>query len=226
MLATPPDWSLLEIYQNTITRAEFERLLTTIFTTGDAWRSSIEIEETEARIQTGNSPADSVFQLRFATAESASPRHWRSANELPPAAAENPLTGLRIAIDPGHIGGNWAKMEERWFTVGTGTPVQEGDMTLHVAKLLKPRLEALGATVTLVRETLEPVTPIRPEALLSLAQDSPTTESPQRLAERLFYRTAEIRARADLVNQVIKPDLVLCLHFNAESWGNPNTPTL
>ena len=36
-------------------------------------------------------------------------------------------------------------------------------MTLHVAKLLKPRLEALGATVSLVRENAEPVTPIRPE---------------------------------------------------------------
>ena len=27
LLATPPDWSRLEIYQNTITRGEFERLL-------------------------------------------------------------------------------------------------------------------------------------------------------------------------------------------------------
>lgn len=226
MLAAPPDWSTLEIYQNTITRQEFERLLSTVFTTGDAWKDYLEISETEVLIQTGTSPTDPIFHLRFAENETAAPRQWRTASEVPSAHPELPLSGLKIAIDAGHIGGAWAKMEERWFVVGDGKPVQEGDMTLFVTKLLKPRLEALGATVRLVRETLEPVTSIRPEALLSLAQDSPTTESPQRLAERLFYRTAEIRARADLVNQVIKPDLVLCLHFNAESWGNPNTPTL
>ena len=225
MLAAPPDWTALEIYQNTIARSEFERLLTTIFTTGDAWRSCIQIDDSEARIQTGNSPADGVFRLRFAPEESNPPRDWRSAKELPPITSEKPLAGLKIAIDPGHIGGNWAKMEERWFVVGAGAPVQEGDMTLQVAKLLKPRLETLGAVVTLVRSTLEPVTPIRPEALLSLATDS-AAGSPQKLAERLFYRTAEIRARAELVNTTLKPDLVLCLHFNAEAWGDPNAPTL
>ncbi len=224
MLAAAPDWSTLEIYQNTIRREDFERLLTTVFTTGDVWKSYIEVRETEALIQTGASPGD-VFHLRFAATEGSAPRHWRAASELPITHPEKPLAGLKIAIDAGHIGGAWAKMEERWFVVGDGKPVQEGDMTLQVTKLLKPRLEALGATVTLVRETLEPVTKIRPEALLALAQES-AVGSPQKLAERLFYRTAEIRARADLVNQVIKPDLVLCLHFNAEGWGDPNTPTL
>lgn len=225
MLALPPDWRALEIYQNTITREEFEWLLTTVFTTGNAWQTCIAIDATEARIQTGNSPADEIFHLRFAPAESAAPRHWRSAKELPPTSPEQPLADLKIAIDPGHIGGEWAKIEERWFVVGSGTPVQEGDMTLLVANLLKPRLEALGATVSLVRDKTEPVTSIRPDALLSLAQDS-TAGSPQKLAERLFYRTAEIRARADLVNQSLKPDLVLCLHFNAEAWGDPNQPIL
>ena len=226
MLASPPDWSKLQVYQNTIRREEFERLLVTIFTTGDAWKSFIEISGTEARILTGSSPAEPVFTLHFAESEASTPRQWRTASELPLTDIKTPLAGLKIAIDAGHIGGAWAKMEERWFVVGEGKPVQEGDMTLLVANLLKPRLEALGATVTLVREKLEPVTPLRPEALLEIAKDSPGAGSPQKLAERLFYRTAEIRARADLVNQVIKPDLMLCLHFNAEGWGDPNNPTL
>jgi N-acetylmuramoyl-L-alanine amidase len=226
MLAAPPDWSALEIYQETIQRDEFERLLTTVFTTGDAWKNYIQIDQTEARIRTGESPADADFVLRFAATESSPPRQWRSSEEIISANSGQALGGLKIAIDAGHIGGAWAKMEERWFVVGDGKPVQEGDMTLHVAKILKPRLEALGATVTLVRDALEPVTKIRPESLLALAEGSADTGSPQKLAERLFYRTAEIRARADLVNQVIKPDLVLCLHFNAEGWGDPNTPTL
>jgi len=232
LLAPPPDWSSLEAYQDSITREEFERLLTTIFTTGNAWREFIEIDATEARIKTGNSPSDETFQLRFARTgdEKPSLRNWRTPSELPPTTPEKPLAGLKIAIDPGHIGGAWAKMEERWMVVGDGKPVCEGDMTLLVANLLKPKLEALGASVSLVRDKPEPVTSIRPEDLQTLALDSSDPDdSPakiQRTAERLFYRTAEIRARADLVNQTLKPDLVVCLHFNAEPWGNPNAPTL
>ena len=233
LLAAQPDWASLEIYQNTITREEFERLLTTVFTTGEAWRSCVEIDETEARIKTGTAPNDPLFHLRFAVTEqsaTSAPRHWRTAAELPPSDLGKPLAGLRIAIDPGHIGGAWAKMEERWLVVGEGTPVCEGDMTLRVAVLLKPQLEALGATVSLVREKPEPVTASRPESLLTIAREASRSDaSPaeiQRTAERLFYRTAEIRARADLVNQVLKPDLVLCLHFNAEAWGDPRNPIL
>ncbi len=228
MLAASPDWSSLEIYQNSITPKEFLQLLTTVFTTGNAWQTWIQIDEAEARIQTGNSAPNTTFHLRFAQPETriTAPRYWRTPNELPPPNPGKILAGLKIAIDPGHLGGAWAKMEERWFVIGSETPVEEGTMTLQVAQLLKPRLEALGATVTLVRQTLEPVTPIRPADLLSLAQQTPAAGSPQKLAERLFYRTAEIRARADRVNQILKPDLVLCLHFNAEAWGYPQQPLL
>jgi hypothetical protein len=40
----------------------------------------------------------------------------------------------------------------------------------------------------------------------------------------LFYRISEIRQRAALVNTQLKPDLVVCLHFNAEAWGDPLHP--
>jgi len=42
----------------------------------------------------------------------------------------------------------------------------------------------------------------------------------------LFYRYSEIRRRAALVNFKLHPDLVLCLHFNAEGWGDPTSPIL
>ena len=44
--------------------------------------------------------------------------------------------------------------------------------------------------------------------------------------ELLFYRNSEIRRRASLVNYRLRPDLVLCLHFNAEPWGDPSHPKL
>lgn len=232
VLAEMPDWSSLNAYQNTITRPEFERLLTTVFVTGGAWRNYIDIDDTEARIRTGNDPTAEIFHLRFAPeglAES-TPRHWRMTSELPPAPPGKPLDGLHIAIDPGHIGGEWAKVEERWLQINGGTPICEGDMTLFVARLLKPRLEALGAKVSLVRDSSEPITPLRPDSLVTLAKESQgQADSPAALlkfAERLFYRTAEIRARAKRVNETLKPDLVLCLHFNADPWGDPTNPTL
>ncbi len=45
-------------------------------------------------------------------------------------------------------------------------------------------------------------------------------------SEMLFYRYSEIRRRAVLVNNKLHPDLVVCLHFNAEGWGDPANPTL
>lgn len=230
-LGESPDWPQLNVYQNTITRKEFERLLTTVFVTGGAWRGFIDIQENGARIATGSGPDSTPFHLRFAPPdlEEKAPRGWRSTAELPPARAGMPLDGLKIAIDPGHIGGAWAQLEERWLKVGDQPPVCEGDMTLHVAKLLKPKLEALGAAVSLVRDKPEPLTPLRPDSLVAEARSTASEDSPQalqKLAERLFYRTAEIRARARHVNQTLKPDLVLCLHFNADPWGDPQNPEL
>lgn len=225
-LAAPPDWQALERFQSVISRSEFLRLMDEVFTVSPAWRDWIEVSDDEAKVRT---QGDETFILRFAPTglESRPPRYWRSPVELPPATPGRPLEGLKIAIDPGHIGGRWAKMEERWFQMAGSLPVQEGDMTLQVAHRMKPLLEALGATVTLVRSETEPVTPIRPEMLQEEARsyNAPGGDI-VRLAERLFYRTAEIRARARLVNEDIRPDLVLCLHFNADVWGDPNAPSL
>jgi len=231
VLAEPPDWDSLEVFQNTITRAEFEWLLREVFTTSDFWQSFITIDEDQAVVRTRSAEHDEIFTLTFAPSAEAAvaiPRIWRPGAKLPPAPKDRPLDGLHIAIDPGHIGGEWAKMEERWFSLNGEPPVTEGDMTLKVAKMLKPAIEKLGARITLVRDKPEPITPMRPEMLLEVAAEQ-TDTSPaalQRLAERLFYRTAEIRARAFVVNEAIKPDLVLCLHFNAEAWGDPAKPKL
>lgn len=232
-LAPPPDWSELEKFQETITREEFVRLLDRVYAPNGAWHPWIKVETDRAAITTreGQPP----FLLRFAESRqtaAAVPRFWRARAELPPPPERRPLQGLRIALDPGHIGGDWARMEERWFQIGDTTPVTEGDMVLYVARQLKDRLEKLGARVYLTRAKAAPVTSDRPERLLDAARQSlrdrgvSLTERRLRLeSEILFYRVSEIRARARLVNERFKPDLVLCLHFNAEAWGNPARPS-
>jgi len=232
-LGSPPDWSRLDPYQDTITKTEFLDLLENIYTIGPAWEKVIAVTNTKAEITTRfGDPEAPPYHLTFAsrTSESTPPRYWKSASSLGPAPADKPLQGLRIALDPGHIGGQYARMEERWFQLGEDTkPVMEGEMTLLTARHLKTRLESLGATVDLLRNANAPVTTKSVEEFETYARENLGKSTPHEvrsLAERLFYRTAEIRARADIVNQKTRPDLVLCLHFNAEGWGNPLEPQL
>lgn len=228
-LAPPPDWSELAAYHGTITRERFELALDSVFTMSGAWRRVMQVGKGEVRVETG---AAEPFVLRLAATaadERAPQRWWRAAATLPPAPPGRPLAGVHVAIDAGHLGGRWGKLEERWFRVGPAPPVLEGDLTLQVARLLRPRLEQLGARVTLTREGSEPLTSWRPESLLDaglVAAAPGSSEGPRQLAERLFCRTAEIRARARLINERIHPDVVLCLHFNAEEWGPPGQPVL
>jgi N-acetylmuramoyl-L-alanine amidase len=245
-LASPPDWSELEVFQETITRAEFVRLLQTIYAPRQAAMGLIETNEDTAVIRKNLAPGDTLT-LRFAKdAASAkpAPRFWRPKSALPANSdPQRTLAGVRIALDPGHLGGDWAKMEERWFQFGETTPVVEGDLTLRVAQHLATRLLALGAQVSLVRGAPGPTTSERPETLRAAARDdlalegiaNPpqtylTRDDPQRAtsvqfrSELLFFRTAEIRHRAIVVNEQLQPDLVVCLHLDADAWDNPEAP--
>ncbi len=233
-LAPTPDWSRLDPYQETITRADFEELLNKIYAPNAAADGLIDITDKGAFVRTDG--VGSPYLLKFAVDRDSArrrPAYWKSREALPPLLPGKPLNGLKIAVDPGHLGGAWAKMEERWFQIGNSAPVTEGDMTLRVAKMLIPRLTELGAEVFLTRSKPAPLTSQRPEQLRGKAADalrekgeSTAGDAVQKESERLFYRASEIRRRAKLVNESIHPDIVLCLHFNAEAWGNEKNPTL
>src|SRR5438128_8655443 len=235
VLGSKPKWSVLENYQETITHDEFAHLINDVYCTHRFAPDLIEINEKTARVLM-NRETQKFFTLGFAENPATAgrkpvPRLWRPAKSLPPVRPEKPLFGLKIALDPGHLGGKWAKMEERWFQVGNSAPVQEGDLALRVARLLAPRLRQLGAKVFFIRNSEEPVTPKRPEDFILLAgkilirngvpqprldvldPNDPEKEQTIRWqSEILFYRYSEIRRRAALVNCKLHPDRVLCLH--------------
>lgn len=232
-LAPAPDWSQLEAWQESVTAAEFRYLLEQISTDGTAFWSTVEQRPDRALIRMSTAREGSPkFELRFAEKTRPLPnaRYWRKASEMgAPPSPDRPLEGVRIALDAGHIGGDLAKMEGRFYQRGDAAPVMEGEMTLKTANILKPLLEAMGAVVSLVRETENPLTTLKPEELVAAARESLaaahglgsvfTDKQIQKESERLFYRTAEIRARGVRVNTVLRPDMVMCLHFNAEGWG-------
>jgi len=244
-LAPRPVWQELAAFQESVTREEFERLLEKVYAPGGAARGLIEVRENRVEIvkSVGAAEKVTVRLAKDAASVKPGPRFWRTAAELPTRPTERPLAGLRVALDPGHLGGDWARMEERWFRLGESTPVREGDMALRVAERLTPLLTNLGAEVLHVRHAPGPTTPQRPadfrrparEILSANGMPRPregyrATDDPGRggtvqfQSELLFYRMAEIRHRARVVNEELQPDVVLCLHFNAEAWGAPEQP--
>lgn len=178
-------------------------------------------------------PGGTVGRLEL-RAPGASPNHpnkfWRSAEEFVPSG-KLPLSGLRVAIDPGHIGGRWAEQEGRLFLGTCGTRIAEGDMTLRVARILRHLLISSGANVALTREGSEPLggsgpTKFRQRAYENLRKAArPVGESAlQRESTRILLQQHEIETRARLINEVIRPDVAICLHFNAEPWGTRSRP--
>jgi N-acetylmuramoyl-L-alanine amidase len=223
-----PQWSDLEIFQKTMSRSEFIHFLDTVYCPRPEWWSAwITIDQDRVRIRKV-SGKDDWYDLYFFKDENGSVVSNSSPNNSPGPE------GMIIALDPGHIGGAWSEMERRHFSLDGDPPVKEGDLSLAVAQNLVPRIEALGATAVLVRKVSEPVTQKRPEDFREVAkqwademigtEDNNSKERELLIKEReelLFYRVDEIRARAELINQSIKPDLVICIHLNAAPWKTP-----
>ena len=236
-LSSTPDWSQLQAFQNTLTREEFLHLIQDVYTQGDIYKKYIALEADRALIQKYKSNSQEQFVLHFAKGPASRSESGKTQSPRPaPNNPEKPLSGFKIAIDPGHIGGAYAKDEERWFKLGNYPPVAEGEITLTVSQILQKKLELLGAQVFLVRNKLEPLSPLRPETLRELAKASLRNRNSNETKEysegeindeskTLAYRVAEIRERARLIND-FKPDLTLVVHFNAENWGDPDQPTM
>lgn len=233
----PDDWNNLEIYQETITRSEFTRLLNNIYNPSKTIYAYLSVTDEAVEFYGDKEKTMLDFSLRFAPAGTTPKRAagaFRGISEMKQIALTQgqPLKGVRIAIDPGHIGGKWAGMEERAVIWGKNPVIREGDKNLQVAQLIKSRLEAAGALVYMTHETPEPVTQLRPSDFLEEARKSVYAEKKITLedttkdtpilkgmikwkAELFFYRRAEIAQRADNIRAHFQPDLNICNHFNA-----------
>ncbi|WP_338430152.1 N-acetylmuramoyl-L-alanine amidase [Synechococcus elongatus] len=124
-------------------------------------------------------PNEVLYQFQFATAQQWGYRVRYDGSTLvlsirkPPQLSNSrsqPLHGLRIYLDPGH-----GSAEDLGARGPDGTP--EKDVTLTVSKLLRDRLQQLGATVLMSREGDEDIWPqeraaqiqsLEPDVALSL----------------------------------------------------------
>ena len=173
-----------------------------------------------------------------ALAQRSESRYWRTAEEIALQRGDSdlPLAGLHIALDPGHIGGQWAAAEGRQFRIAEDDfYVREGELVLAVAELARTKLMALGAKVTLLREAALRVNPNNPVEYLELAaeQVSPPNESSLSAlweygcavrvrAVHLSIVKGDLMERARLVNREVQPDALISLHINAAAWPTEN----
>ncbi len=241
-LPTPNPWFPIDLYQGTITRQQFEQKLHVLYDPFSAFQPYLDINDSRVVIypSPGDRTSSPQFVLQFAPPnQPRAPMRWfRTPAEVRAEThpLDKPLNGLRVAIDPGHIGGPWAQMEERSTRYRGSAPVQEGDLNLITGRLLKQELTALGATVFVVRDSTEPVTPYRPNDMIPEARDLLTLHSTHStnlhalptdkldllfghrlmdLAEFLFYRCSEIRERGNRIRNNFVPDITVTLYIDA-----------
>jgi len=241
-LAPKPNWADLEPYQGTITHKEFARLIDQVYSPDGTFWKFAQIKDDSITIFSDTALSQPpLFTLHFAASDNASnPPPYTYKIKAVSTDTTRPLKGLRIALDPGHIGGDWAQLEGRYFKIGADPSVEEAKLNMITCNLLAERLQADGAEIIWTKHGYEPTTHWRPESLhreaiaaLALRPDTTKRKSDETAIERmitneaalLFYRVAEIRARAEIVNKQ-HPDLTICVHYNADDWGNPDQPTL
>ena len=229
-----PNWKNLDLFQAKISRVGFEYLLKRVYCPRDSWRKDwILLKQDEVLIRKTTETND-WYSLKFLDEKRSSPmstedKFWPSLN------------GLKIVLDPGHIGGEYSEMEGRHFSIEDAKPVKEGDLSLEVSKVLREKIEGVGAEVILLREDNKPVTNFVPadfteEARRRVLQKEEfrkrifsaeeRTELIKKRSEVLFYRTSEIYARAEILNKKIRPDLAICVHLNAAPWADPDNHIL
>ncbi len=222
------DWERFDRFQGHFTAEYLRDRLDRIYAPLADWSEWIELTEDAAWFRMGSDRPHRYYRLELRRDNVDTEEESSSA-----LLFNRPLHEWRIAIDPGHIGGEWGPMEGRSFQIGDGPVVQEGDLVLAAAHRLAAKLRDAGAAVYLLRESAEPVTSDRPEDLLEEARRQltrggadPDELAVRRRAELLFYRRNEILARAHLVNREIRPDVVLALHIDAAPWQDAAVPAL
>lgn len=136
---------------------------------------------------------------------------------------EKTLKGARIAIDPGHFGGIFSKLEQRFvfFPAQKGKRAisfDEGTLTYLTALKLKSLLEIKGATVFLTKDGIGKGC-LEKNFFEWLQEQAGLWSGKESLSEiwRKKFNKIDLEARAEAIN-AFKPDLTIIIHYNASSY--------
>jgi len=151
-----------------------------------------------------------------------------------------PLANLKVAIDPGHIANSYemGMLEGKFIMMDLPDEeirFYESELTWATAKILKYKLEQLGAEVMMTRENFD-------ETALGISYEEwfeaygeeqkkkdIIVENTYTYKQRVFldvFRTMELAERAKLIND-FKPDLTVVIHYNVDGANKPwDKPTI
>ncbi|AZQ61876.1 hypothetical protein EI427_06370 [Flammeovirga pectinis] len=170
----------------------------------------------------------------------------KSITTFVPTSIMKPLSGIRIAIDPGHIAADMdmAKIEGRFLEMkledGSKVNLKEGDLTLTTAYILRDSLIKYGAEVYLTRDiagntgaSKVPYQSWKKRYLRSKLHEQKLTKkqmlhvinhAPESRIYRQYYLQDDLEIRAENINY-FKPDVTVVLHYNADElnvgWKKP-----
>ncbi len=147
-----------------------------------------------------------------------------------------PLRGVRIALDPGHLGGSMqmAMLENKFVRIryqGQVKEFNEGNLNLATALLLKQQLERLGAEVMLTRykegwsafdktwpqwlkeDFKKALAAERRRGNITTGQARFLAKASEQVIYHQLFKGLEIRERAKKINR-FQPDFTLVIHYN------------
>ena len=153
-------------------------------------------------------------------------------------SVDKPLSGYRIAIDPGHVADDYqmAQIEMRYIDIRKVDSKEsyrfyEAELNLSTALVLKDSLEAKGAEVFLTRNTKKSYCAHKSfhrwyeeDLKKELKRKGMNAVEIREFLEntslskifRTYYSRKDLDARADKINY-FKPDFTIVIHYNADS---------
>ncbi|QVL57574.1 MAG: N-acetylmuramoyl-L-alanine amidase [Simkaniaceae bacterium] len=147
--------------------------------------------------------------------------------EVPkPSQFNRPLSQAKIAIDPGHFGGQFARLEERYVEMeheGKTLYFDEGSLAFLTALHLKKKLEEKGAIVLLTRKAIGEGA--YSENFFDWLKNHPEYWEkgvPLSTIFLRYYNRLDLHARAEIINN-FNPDLTLLIHYNAVDSELPDS---
>ncbi|MBS0629239.1 MAG: N-acetylmuramoyl-L-alanine amidase [Verrucomicrobia bacterium] len=148
--------------------------------------------------------------------------------EQPPMRKD--LVGVKIAIDPGHLGGPFANLEDRYIDIppslerSESIKFDEGTLCFLTAMYLKLLLEKEGAIVMVTRDQIG--SGVYHDDFFDWLKKNVHLWTEGSTLKKMFgkyYNPLDLRARAKKINQ-FGPDLSVVIHYNSQD-GENNGPS-
>ena len=208
------DFSIFEAYQDRLSRSQLESRLFCYLQKRD--QASPFFTLTDEVFILYNAPESALdreieFKLRLS----------KKPAKNKPSLPRKDLVGVRVAIDPGHFGGPYARLEERYIALPPSLErkeaiaFDEGTLAFLTAVYLKLLLEKDGAIVMITRDQIGKG--VYEKDFFEWLKATPSLWSGEVSLNKLFrsyFNPLDLRARAKKIN-AFNPDLSIVIHYNS-----------